>query len=87
MASDLGNQGSRPGNTYSERQKKARTGAFAGKQYPQDAQLHGQRVGDSPRNAGQGTAVVKKTALAPEAQKRTGNDPWERPGFSKPGAQ
>lgn len=84
MAAD--NQGSRPGNTYRERQIKAHSGAFAGKKYPQDAQLHGSRVGDNPRNAGQGTAVVKKTGLAPEAAKRTGNNPWERPGYSKPGA-
>jgi transcriptional regulator of met regulon len=81
MDNGLGNQGSRRGNTHSERLAKARSGAFAGRKYPQDASL---KPGRNPiTNAGQGTNVVKKTPLDPKAPV---GDPWKRPDYQKPGA-
>jgi len=81
MNDSLGKQGSRPGNTRSERLAKARSGAFAGKSYAEDANLRRGPV--DIKQAGQGTSVVKKTPLRPEAP--TG-DPWKRPDYAKPGA-
>lgn len=85
MDNGLGKQGSRPGNTRSERLEKARSGAFAGKSYPQDANLQRGKV--QITQAGQGTNVVKKSALNPQSNpKTTAGDPWKRPEYQKPGA-
>ena len=85
MDNGLGKQGSRSGNTRSERLEKARSGAFAGKSYPQDANLQRGKV--QITQAGQGTNVVKKSPLNPQSNpKTTPGNPWARPDYQKPGA-
>ncbi len=73
--------GSRPGNTHLERLAKARSGAFAGKKYPDDGFKMGTGA-PSPRMAGSGSGIVSKS---PIATPRTGNSPYERPMPVKPG--
>ncbi len=85
MDNGLGKQGSRSGNTHSERLAKARSGAFAGKKYPEDASLR--RTPPEVRMAGQGSSVVKKTPLNPSSNPKTApGNPWARPDYQKPGA-
>lgn len=73
--------GSRPGNTHLERLAKSRSGAFAGKKYPDDGFKMGTGA-SSPRMAGSGSGIVSKS---PIATPRTGNSPYERPMPVKPG--
>lgn len=87
MDNGLGKQGSRPGQTRQERLAKARSGAFAGRSYAQDNLVVGRGGGGEIRHAGQGTNVVKKTALDPSSNPKTkAGDPWARPDYAKPGA-
>lgn len=69
------------GNTHLERLAKARSGAFAGKKYPDDGFKMGTGA-PSPRRAGQGSGIISKS---PIATPRTGNSPYERPAPTKPG--
>lgn len=87
MRDDLGKQGSRPGNTRSERLVKARSGAFAGKQYESDGLRGGPSTaseGAKAQRVGQGSGVVRKS---PIGSPNTGNSPYERQQPRKPGAE
>ena len=76
MDNGTGNPGEPSRQHALGRASKARSGAFAGRQYPQDASL---KPGRNPiTNAGQGTNVVKKTPLDPKAPV---GDPWKRPDY------
>ncbi len=83
MRDSDGKQGSRSGQTRSERMERARAGAYRGKQHPHDAVCEPGYGKPTPRMAGSGDVFVR---AQPINTPRTGHSPYEQQQKVKPGS-
>lgn len=83
MMNDDGKQGSRKGNTRSERMERARAGAFRGKQYEHDGVCAPGYGKPKPTLAGSGRTFVSKQPI--NTPKST-HDPYKQQTKVRPGS-